>query len=102
MFGGARGIPEGPCCAMIMERIACTKRARRAGLATAGAASSFTSSGRYWSEVCVSVFAEGIGDGERVLSGSARALGIVLATEEGACVSEFHDGEGGIIISAVG
>jgi hypothetical protein len=82
MLGVVRGTPEDPCCAMITERIACTKRARRAGIAAGGVASSFTSSGGLWPEVRVSGFAGGIGDGERVLGRSVGWYDVGLTEKE--------------------
>ena len=79
----AREMPEGPCCAMITERMACTKRARLVGVALACIApvalvtSSGTGSG-------ASGLAGLIGDGERVLRDPEQLYGDVLMVEEGA------------------
>ena len=106
MLCGARGAPVlGPCCAMITERMACTKRARLAGMAVVCAAPLvITSSGRAWLGSSASGFGGAvidIGDGERVLSDPEGLYCDVLIVDEGAWVNEFHDSDGGII-SVVG
>src|SRR5260370_36617112 len=91
MLGGVRGIPEGPCCAMITERIACTKRARLAGMAVVCATLLvITSSGRLWLGSSASGFGGAvIGDGERVLKDPEGLYCDVLIVEEGAWVNEL-------------
>jgi hypothetical protein len=103
MLGGARGIPVGPCCAMITERMACTKRARLAGMAVICAAPLvITSSGILWLGSGASGFGvAAIGDGERVLRDPEGLYCDVLIVEEGAWVNELHESDGGVI-SVVG
>jgi hypothetical protein len=81
----ARDTPEG-CCAMITERIACTKRARLAGMALACVSplALNTSSGTLWPESGASGLAGAIGDGESVLRDSERLYGDVRMVEQGA------------------
>jgi hypothetical protein len=104
MLGGARGIPVGPCCAMITERMACTKRARLAGMAVVCAAPlDITSSGKVWQGSSASGFGGAvIGDGEQVLRDPEGLYCDVLIVEEGAWVNELHESDGGGIISVVG
>lgn len=68
---------------MITERIACTKRARLAGMALACVAplALVTSSGTLWLESGVSGLARPIGDGERVLRDPERLYEDVLMVE---------------------
>lgn len=103
MLGGARGIPAGPCCAMITERMACTNRARLAGVTVVCAAPLvITSSGRLWLGSGASGFGgAAIGDGKQVLRDPEGLCCDVLIVEEDAWVKELHESDGGVI-SVVG
>jgi hypothetical protein len=88
---------------MITERMACTKRARLAGMAVVCAAPLvITSSGNVWQGSSASGFGGAvIGDGEQVLRDPEGLYCDVLIVEEGAWVNELHEPDGGII-SVVG